>query len=365
MQDFRYPSQAQRHRGYKDLDTMYHQCEAVNASEYEHEEAVEDKEYAYEPTRLTEIPKDAKEYNGNYYYLVDVPVSWEEAEARCEKKGGHLATVTSAEENTWIAQNINPYEDHQSWLGGLMDVNHKWHWITGEDWSYTSFGENQPDFYDSNEYYLCTLHSGDKWNDGDQEGYLGNSWISIEGYIIEWEGDTQTKEEYAKSVVDEKEAIKNTVKSEEKTTAGADAAGTQANGKAASAGNASASTAAQVASAEDENRGTALQSSFYKDGNITGTSKDYVIPDSMNRYLTYDDISMLSAKGLSYARNEMMARMGRGFKNQELADYFNSMPWYQNMISPEVFDQGTLPDIVQKNANLMLTEEKRMGMYIE
>ncbi|MEI3413264.1 MAG: YARHG domain-containing protein [Blautia sp.] len=33
-----------------------------------------------------------------------------------------------------------------------------------------------------------------------------------------------------------------------------------------------------------------------------------------NRYLTYDDISMLSAKGLSYARNEMMARMGRGFK---------------------------------------------------
>ncbi len=358
------------YKGYKDLDTMYHQCVAVNASEYEHEEAVEDKEYAYEPTRLTEIPKDAKEYNGNYYYLVDVPVSWEEAEARCEKKGGHLATVTSAEENTWIAQNINPYEDHQSWLGGLMDVNHKWHWITGEDWSYTSFGENQPDFYDSNEYYLCTLHSGDKWNDGDLEGYLGNSWISIEGYIIEWEGDPQTKEAYAKSVVDEKETIKNTVKSEEKTTAaadqaGADAAGTQANGKTASDGNASASTGAKAASAEDENRGTALQSSFYKDGNITGTSKDYVIPDSMTRYLTYDDISMLSAKGLSYARNEMMARMGRGFKNQELADYFNSMPWYQNTISPEVFDQGTLPDIVQKNADLMLTEEKKMGMYIE
>ena len=358
------------YKGYKDLDTMYHQCVAVNASEYEHEEAVKDKEYAYEPTRLTEIPKDAKEYNGNYYYLVDVPVSWEEAEARCEKKGGHLATVTSAEENTWIAQNINPYEDHQSWLGGLMDVNHKWHWITGEDWSYTSFGENQPDFYDSNEYYLCTLHSGDKWNDGDLEGYLGNSWISIEGYIIEWEGDPQTKEAYAQSVVDEKEAIKNTVKSEEKTTAaadqaGADAAGTQANGKTASDGNASASTGAKAASAEDENRGTALQSSFYKDGNITGTSKDYVIPDSMTRYLTYDDISMLNAKGLSYARNEMMARMGRGFKNQELADYFNSMPWYQNTISPEVFDQGTLPDVVQKNASLMLTEEKKMGMYIE
>ncbi|MEI3413265.1 MAG: hypothetical protein V8Q57_08825 [Blautia sp.] len=35
--------------------------------------------------------------------------------------------------------------------------------------------------------------------------------------------------------------------------------------------------------------------------------------------------------------------------NQELADYFNSMPWYQNTISPEVFDQGTLPGYCTEN----------------
>lgn len=85
----------------------------------------------------------------------------------------------------------------------------------------------------------------------------------------------------------------------------------------------------------------------------------------MDRYLTYDDISNLTAKGLSFARNEMMARLGRGFKNQELADYFASMSWYQCTVSPEDFDSTVqLSDIVQANADLMLTEEKKMGMYI-
>lgn len=111
---------------------------------------------------------------------------------------------------------------------------------------------------------------------------------------------------------------------------------------------------------------TALRNDFYKNGQITGTSEDYIILDSLDRYLTYDDIANLSAKGLSFARNEMMARMGRGFKNQELADYFNSMPWYAQSKSPEDFDSTvTLPDIVQANSDLMLAEEKKMGMYIE
>ena len=62
----------------------------------------------------------------------------------------------------------------------------------------------------------------------------------------------------------------------------------------------------------------ALQSDFYKDGQITGTDPNYIIPDSLNRELTYADIANLSARGLSFARNEMMARMGRGFKTGKL-----------------------------------------------
>ena len=107
--------------------------------------------------------------------------------------------------------------------------------------------------------------------------------------------------------------------------------------------------------------GPALRSDFYKDGQITGTDPEYIIPDSLNRELTYSDIANLSARGLSFARNEMMARMGRGFKNQELADYFKSTSWYQETVSPEVFDAQGLSSIVEANASLMMDEELRLN----
>lgn len=114
--------------------------------------------------------------------------------------------------------------------------------------------------------------------------------------------------------------------------------------------------------------GPALRSDFYKDGQITGTDPNYIIPDSLDRVLTYDDISHLNAKGLSFARNEMMARMGRSFKNQELANYFNSMSWYQVTISADAFDSQPLPSIVEANAALMKAEELKLGggrLYIQ
>ena len=114
--------------------------------------------------------------------------------------------------------------------------------------------------------------------------------------------------------------------------------------------------------------GPALRSDFYKDGQITGIDPNYIIPDSLDRVLSYEDISNLSAKGLSFARNEMMARLGRGFKNQDLANYFNSMPWYQATISPDVFDSQGLSPTVEKNALLMMAEERRLNggsLYIK
>ena len=63
-----------------------------------------------------------------------------------------------------------------------------------------------------------------------------------------------------------------------------------------------------------------------------------------------------------------MARLGRGFKNQDLANYFNSIPWYQATISPDVFDSQGLSSTVEKNALLMMAEERRLNggsLYIK
>lgn len=348
------------YEGYEDLETMYNKTVVTKADRYTSEENVTDVETSYEATQITTIPKTAKEYNGNYYDVIDIPLTWDEAKERCERKGGHLATITSTEENEWIVKNINPSDTHYCWLGGERDISGNWMWITGEEWQFSSFAEGQPDYYNSSEYYLCTYSPANSWNDSDVEGNNGNLWCSISGYIIEWEGneDKETKADQAEDS-DKKKSDKNKTNKNKTDAASAEEAPAA---KTASAKTASAETVEPLATRTN----TALRSDFYKNGQITGVSDDYVIPDSLDRYLTYNDIANLNAKGLSYARNEMMARMGRGFKNQELADYFNSMPWYKQSQTAEDFDSTvTLSDIVQANSELMLTEEKRMGMYIE
>lgn len=334
--------------GYEKLDSMYNDCVAVFAGQYTSEDNVKDVETSYEPTKLTTIPKSAKEYNGHYYDIVNIPLTWEEAKNRCEMKGGHLATITSSEENEWIVKNINPSNENYCWLGGEMDINKQWGWITGEEWDYTSFAEGQPDYYNSSEYYLCTSAPANCWDDSDIEGNCYSMWNSISGYIIEWEDSSEKDDaEQKKNSAKKTESKKNDSKKKNKTDSEVK------------------QQSPEVTPTPEVKETLALRSDFYKDGQITGTNEEYIIPDSMDRYLTYDDISHLNAKGLSFARNEMMARMGRGFTNQELADYFASMPWYQCTKSPDDFDNTvTIPDIVQANANLMLTEEKKMGMYI-
>lgn len=65
---------------------------------------------------------------------------------------------------------------------------------------------------------------------------------------------------------------------------------------------------------------------------------EYVIPDSDTRKLTDADVSSLSKEQLRLARNEIMARHGRRFKDAELQSYFESKSWYNGNVSPEDFD---------------------------
>lgn len=183
------------YEGYEDIETMYNKNVLAKTDRYTSEDNVKDVETSYEPTKLTAIPKSAKEYNGHYYDIVNVSLTWEEAKNRCERKGGHLATITSKEENEWIVKNINPSDYNYCWLGGERDINGNWGWITGEEWKFTSFAEGQPDYYDSSEYYLCTYTPANCWDDSDMEGNCyGNGYNPISGYIIEWEGTADQEE---------------------------------------------------------------------------------------------------------------------------------------------------------------------------
>lgn len=91
-------------------------------------------------------------------------------------------------------------------------------------------------------------------------------------------------------------------------------------------------------------------------------SGTYVLPDSASRLYSADELSGLSDWQLYIARNEIYARHGREFRNQDLQDYFNGQSWYTPLYSPDQFDSmGLLSSIEQQNASTILSVEKARG----
>jgi len=123
---------------------------------------------------------------GNYYDIVTKPIEWEPAKMEAESiifmgLKGYLATITSAQENWWIVDNLGGASTLDHWLGGYYGGG--WQWITGESWEYTNWGWTEPtgdgDALEFDDYETTPPVPG-YWND------IGR-WTEEEGYIVEWE----------------------------------------------------------------------------------------------------------------------------------------------------------------------------------
>ena len=122
------------------------------------------------------------EPSGEHQYKIFYDtLTWEEAKSACEAMGGHLATVTSEEEQ----QKLNSYNggNHKLWIGGYKNADGQWCWVTGEPWEYETWGDGEPN--NSSNVVAgesCVAMWPEKWND------LANGNIYEQsGYICEWE----------------------------------------------------------------------------------------------------------------------------------------------------------------------------------
>lgn len=88
---------------------------------------------------------------------------------------------------------------------------------------------------------------------------------------------------------------------------------------------------------------------------------DYILPDSDSRYLEEYELYGLTVEELRFARNEIYARHGRLFKDEELQNYFDSKDWYYGYIEPEDFSENMLSDIEKANRDLISNYEKKVG----
>ena len=121
--------------------------------------------------------------NNHMYRIFTGHYSWEDAQQACADMGGHLVTITSAEEQAYIEQ-LNT-SNESLWIGGYRDDNFIWYWVTGETWSYTHWGDGEPNNM-GDEKYACVWPQ--YWNDlcldsGEQNGYICE-WDTIATYTI-------------------------------------------------------------------------------------------------------------------------------------------------------------------------------------
>lgn len=152
-------------------------------------------------------PSDTEESNqqnssGSHYsvYMIyEMPLTWEEAKRFCEEAGGHLATITSREEQDAINKTIGTGSLNGYWIGGYL-AGGQWQWVTGEAWNYKNWATDQPDNYLGEETKLMVYRISNPnarstalgtWNDIKEDGSCnGEEFFGTDnlGFIIEWEG---------------------------------------------------------------------------------------------------------------------------------------------------------------------------------
>ena len=90
-------------------------------------------------------------------------------------------------------------------------------------------------------------------------------------------------------------------------------------------------------------------------------SGDYILPQSSTEYLDESDLSGMTANQVQMAINEIYARHGRMFNDQDIQDYFNRQDWYVAQTASADFDDSVLNEVELYNVELIHSYELQQG----
>lgn len=138
----------------------------------------------------TQSTDDTLSFNGHSYKVFNMGLTWEEAREYCENIGGHLVTITSKEENDFIASLLVGCKYH---IGGTdVEKEDAWEWITGELWEYTNWdnlGDLEPNNLNEQDYLSIygeeATIEGPNALGGWDDSRLIDQYVT--GFICEWE----------------------------------------------------------------------------------------------------------------------------------------------------------------------------------
>lgn len=154
--------------------------------------------YKVTSTNTDPTTSERVEFNGHYYQVFDEGLDWFAAKTRCEEMGGHLVTITSAEEQDFVSNLIKCGNRINYWLGGTdEDTEGVWKWVSGEPFEYDNWhtGEPSNSEYINDEfenYLILWADLNCVWNDayydvGNRLSASGHTKVKDIGFICEWE----------------------------------------------------------------------------------------------------------------------------------------------------------------------------------
>ncbi len=100
------------------------------------------------------------------------------------------------------------------------------------------------------------------------------------------------------------------------------------------------------------------QDNIVVEGNEDG---EYMLPGSDTTYITMSDLKGFSAEECRIARNEIYARHGRKFDDEELQKYFDGKDWYHGTIALGDFTEDMLNEYELANRDVIVEYEKKSG----
>lgn len=136
------------------------------------------------------IPKDATEFQGKYYKVFEEQQTWHNAKKKCESLGGHLAVISSKEQDQFIFLLAQKRDVQEVYLGATDEAKEGvWLWVSGEKMSYQNWGPLQPTNSHGNEHYLALRIKSSrpeyigKWNDLPDDRFRD---LKV-GYVCQWD----------------------------------------------------------------------------------------------------------------------------------------------------------------------------------
>jgi hypothetical protein len=111
------------------------------------------------------IPPGSTAFGGHYYLMPAQSLAWADARDYCQSIGGHLVTIGSDAENTFVD---NTFVQFVIWIGFTDQVQEgSFKWVTGEPITYTNWFPGEPNNSGGNENFADMYNAANSghWND--------------------------------------------------------------------------------------------------------------------------------------------------------------------------------------------------------